>query len=276
VPWAPELFSARALAQIEDSLRREELDTVPYYAGFLTGETEALVQSFAGEPEVHYPDRGRVKGERAFAAYAAATKAWLEEGEASVEDIGLLKTERRGVGEAVLRLDGEDGRVKLPVAIVTDRRSDGWIEEVRVYYSRWPLTGRHANRPPVLQPDPELRERDVVGEYQRALAAGDLDAILASFEPGGYAREPAGGDYVHRGPEGLREFYEWLFSNEGGIPLEHCSVTDDDRTCALEYNVVRWGQTELQPQAGVAVYVRGETGKLAAVRIYDDADPPLG
>ena len=199
-----------------------------------------------------------------------------EEREASIEDIGLLRTERRSVGEAVLHLGGEDGRVDLPVAIVADRRSDGWIEEVRIYYSSWPLTGRHANRPPLLQPDPELREPDAVGDYQRALAAGDLDAILASFEPGGYAREPAGGDYVHRGPEGLREFYEWLFSNEGGIPLEHCSVTDDGRTCALEYNVVRWGQTELPPQAGIAVYVRGESGKLAAARIYDDADPPLG
>jgi hypothetical protein len=32
----------------------------------------------------------------------------------------------------------------------------------------------------------------------------------------------------------------------------------------------------MPPEAGVAVYVRGQSGKLAAVRIYDDADPPLG
>jgi hypothetical protein len=273
MPWVPELFSAPALAQLEDRLRLEELDTVPYFAGFLTGETDALIQSFAGEPEVHYPVRGRVKGERAFAAYAAATMGWLED--ASVEDVGLLTTERRSIGEAVLHLGGTDGP-DLPVAIVADRRSDGWIEEVRIYYSSCPLTGRHAIRPPVLQPGADLREQDVIREYQPALAAGDLDAILASFEPGGYAREPAGGDFVHRGPEGLREFYERLFSNGGGIPLEHCSLADDGRTCALEYNVVRWGQTELPPQAGVAVYVRGESGKLAAARIYDDADPPLG
>ena len=273
MPWVPELFSAPALAQLEDRLRREELDTVPYFAGFLTGETDALIQSFAGEPEVHYPVRGRVKGERAFAAYAAATMGWLEG--ASIEEVGLLKTERRSIGEVVLHLGGEGARVDLPVAIVADQRSDGWLEEVRIYYSNWPLTGRHAIRPPVLQPDPELRESDVVGEYQRALAAGDLGAILASFEPGGYAREPAGGDYLHRGPEGLREFYERLFSNAGGIPLEHCSLTDDGRAYALEYNVVRWGETALPPQAGVAVYVRGESGKLAAARIYDDADPPL-
>jgi hypothetical protein len=48
------------------------------------------------------------------------------------------------------------------------------------------------------------------------------------------------------------------------------------RARALEYNVVRWGKTELPAEAGVAVYVRGQSGKLAAVRIYDDADPPLG
>ena len=276
MPWPPELFSAPALAQFEDRLQRDERVTVPYFAGFLTGETDALIQSFTGEPEVHYPVRGRVKGERAFAAYAAATKAWLEEREASIEDVGLLRTERRSIGEAVLHLGGEDTRVDLPVAIVADQGSGGRIEEVRIYYSSWQLAGRHANRPPVLQPNPDLRVPDVVGDYQRALAAGDLDAILASFESGGYAREPAGADYVHQGPEGLREFYKWLFSNGGGIPLEHCSVTADERTCALEYNVVRWGETELPPEAGVAVYVRGESGKLAAARIYDDADPPLG
>ena len=276
MPWFPELFSARALADIDDRLRREELDTVPYFAGFLTGETDALIQSFAGEPEVHYPVRGRVKGERAFAAYAAATKAWLEEREDSIEDIGLLRTERRSVGEAVLHLGGQDGRVDLPVTIVADQRSDGRIEEVRIYYSSWPLNGRHVHRSPLLQPDPDLRESDVVSEYQRALAAGDVDSIVAAFEPDAYAREPAGGEHVHRGTDGLRTFYDRLFSNGGGIPLEHCTVIDDGRACALEYNVVRWGRTELRPEAGVAVYVRGESGKLAAARIYDDVDPPLG
>jgi hypothetical protein len=115
-----------------------------------------------------------------------------------------------------------------------------------------------------------------VAEYQGALAAGDVDAIVATFEPDAYAREPGGGRYVHRGAEGLRAFYEQLFSNDGGIPLEHCGMLDDGRACALEYNVVWWGRTELPPEAGVAVYVRGESGKLAAARIYDDTDPPLG
>jgi len=276
MPWVPELFSAPALARLEDRRRREELVTVPFYAGLLTGEADALIGSFVGEPELHHPVRGRIRGEPAFLAFVAETTAWLEEAEVSIEDIDLISTERCAVGEAVLHARGHDGPVDLPVAIATERRPDLRIEELRIYYSSWPRTGRHANRPPVLQPDPELREPDVVGTYQRALAAGNVEAILASFEPDGYAREPAGGDYVHRGPEGLRSFYEWLFSNGGGIPLEHCAITDDGRACALEYNVVRWGQTELPPEAGIAVYVRGEGGRLAAARIYDDADPPLG
>jgi hypothetical protein len=73
----------------------------------------------------------------------------------------------------------------------------------------------------------------------------------------------------------LVALYERFFSNGGGIPLEHCAVTDDGRSCALEYNVVRWGRSALRPEAGLAVYVRGDTGKLASARVHDDADPPL-
>ncbi len=248
---------------------------MPFFAGVLTGEMDALIGSFAGEPELHHPVRGRIRGERAFAAYATETKEWLEGREASIEDVDHIVKPSDGVEEVVLHLGGQPGRVDLPVA-VSASKSDRGLEELRVYYSSWPLTGRHANRPPVLQPGPELREPDFVAEYQGALAAGDADAIVAMFEPDGYAREPAGADYVHRGPDGLRRFYESLFSNGGGIPLEHCAVIRNERACALEYNVVRWGETDLQPQAGIAVYVRGESGKLAAARIYDDADPPPG
>ena len=102
-----------------------------------------------------------------------------------------------------------------------------------------------------------------------------LDAVLASFEPDAYAREPAGAGYVHQGPDGLRAFYARLFSNGGGIPLEHCALMGTERICALEYNIVRWGRSELPPEAGVAVYVRAGGGRLTAARIYDDADPPI-
>ena len=118
--------------------------------------------------------------------------AWIARRNVSVQDVDHVVTERRGFEEVVLQLDGETGRVELPLAIVADREADGRIDELRIYSSTWPLTGRHANRPPLLQPDPELRESDIVAEYQRALAVGDVDAIVAAFEPDGYARKPAG------------------------------------------------------------------------------------
>jgi SnoaL-like domain len=276
MPWVPELFSSSVLHQLQEKWQRETLEAVPYFDGLMAGEHDALVKSFAGEPELHDPVRGRVKGVRAFEAFVSARSAWLGQRNVAVEDVAYVITERRGFEEVVLHLDGETGRVDVPVAIVADHRSDGRLEEVRIYHSNWPLTGRHATRPPLLQRDPQLRASDVVAEYQRALSAGDVEAIVATFEPDGYAREPAGGQYVHRGRDGLRAFYQLLFANDGGISLEHCALVDNGRACALEYNVVRWGKTELPPQAGVAVYVPGQSGKLAAARIYDDTDPPLG
>jgi hypothetical protein len=275
MPWAPELFSAPALERIREERRQERLASVRFFDGLRTGEIDALIGSFAAEPEVHHPVRGRIRGVPAFGRFVADTQTWLDERNVTVEDINFIVVPRGGVEELVLHLDGDDGRLALPLALAADRDEGGRIIELRFYFSSWPLTGGHAVRPPVLQPDPDLHEADIVGEYQRALAAGDVEAAVAAFEPDGYVREPAGGAYVHRGTDELRALYELFFSNGGGIPLEHCAVFDDGRACALEYNVVAWGRTELPPEAGIAVYVRGDSGKLAAARIYDDSDPPL-
>ncbi|HYB31590.1 MAG TPA: nuclear transport factor 2 family protein [Solirubrobacteraceae bacterium] len=275
MPWLPELFSVPALDQLEERLQRK-LETVPYYEGIVAGELDALVESFAGEPVVHHPVRGRISGVRPFLAYADEMKAWLTQRHIAIEAIDHVIGRRSGFEEVVLHLDAATGRVDVPVAISGNREPDGRLDEIRLYFSSWPFTGRHLNRPPLLQPDSDLRQADVVAEYLRALSAADVEAIVAAFEPDGYAREPAGAQYVHSGRDGVRAFYAYLFSNGGGIPLELCAIVDDGRACALEYNLVRWGVSDLPPQAGIVVYVRGRSGKLAAARIYDDVDPPLG
>src|SRR5262249_21670625 len=207
-------------------------------------------------------------------AFAVETRAWLAQPDASVEDLEhVIRGRRTGCGEVVLHVEGKAGRVRLPVAIVADRAPDGLIDELRMYYSSWPLTGPRPNRPPLLQPDPDVRAPDTVGDHQRALEAGDVDAILATFEPDGYVRQPLGGDRMSRGTDGLRTFYQGPAAN-AGIASEHGAVIDDGHACALEYNVVRLGRAPVPPHPGVAVDVRGKTGKLAAVRVYDDVSPP--
>ncbi len=270
MPWAPELFSAPLLQRVEEQWGRE-LVTVPFFDGVLAGEVDPLVGSFAGEPELHDPIRGRIRGVRAFGTYVSETRAWLNGHNVAVENVEQVVAERHGFAEVVLHLDGESGRVALPVAVVSDRRSDGRIRELRMYFSNSSLTGREVSRPPLLQPDPELKLPDVVADYRRALSAGDVTAVVAAFEPDGYTREAAGEDKLHSGSDGLRAFYERLLSNDGGVLVEPCTLIDDGHSCALEGNTVRSG---LPPQAGMTVFVQGQGGRLAAARLYNDIGPP--
>jgi hypothetical protein len=271
MPWTPELFSAPVLERWLEARHHERVVDVPYFDGLVTGETDALVGSFAGEPELYDPIRGRVKGDRAFRTYVAETNAWLARRHVAVEDVELVIEEERAIEEVVLHLDGSGGRVGLPVALVTEHRDGRRIGELRIYHSSRPLTGRPAGRPPLLQHDPEVRPSGVVAEYHAALAAGDVEAVVATFEADGCVREAAGGDHAHRGREALRAFHARVPAGDGGLGLEPCALVDDGRVCALEYNVVRRGTTDVPPEAGVAVFVRGASGRLAAVRFYDDA-----
>ena len=276
MPWMPEVFT-RPLTEARraDEETAPTNDGVPYYEGILAEEPGALICSFAGAPRINDPRVGFVEGARELRAFLSGTVDWLRERDAAVENMALTRTSTRTVEEVVLHLlSGEGVRVELPVAIVTDRNPDRTIKTIRVYHSMWPLTGEHRVRPPLLPADPELHAEGTPGDYQRALTEGDLAAIVGTFEPDGYAREPSGGAYLHSGTAALQELYAHLFANGGGIGLEHCTLTDDGVRCAIEYNCMRWGTTDIPPQAGVAVYERGSSGLLAAARIYDDVEPP--
>ncbi|MDJ0336098.1 nuclear transport factor 2 family protein [Salinibacterium sp. G-O1] len=275
MPWDPQLFSAKFLSDVALAQETETVGAVPYFAGLLSDDPDALVRSFAGEPQLHHPSQGRVKGAAAFTRYMRQTAADLKARNAEVEPVDLIVTESRSIEEVVLSYDGDDGRIRLLMAIVADREPGGLIVELRLYHSTWPITGGHAIRQPLLQADPDLNEPPIIAEYFHALAAGDTERILATLEPDASIREPAGDQFVHRGLDDLRGMYTFFFSNGGGVVLEHCSITDDGRASALEYNVVKWGTTVMPPEAGIAVYVLGDGGKIATVRIYDDSNPPL-
>ncbi len=168
----------------------------------------------------------------------------------------------------------DDGReLAWPMAVVAESPDDLSVV-FRTYCSQWPVDGRRHVRPPILKSG-HAHPGDVVGRYQAALDAGATEAIVNTFAPDGYFREPIGPHYAHRGTPELRSFFTTCFSAGGGIGLQHCAVTDDGVRCALEYNCVRWGSHDLTPQAGIGVYERGPDGLLAAARVYDDVEPPV-
>jgi hypothetical protein len=144
----------------------------------------------------------------------------------------------------------------------------------RTYCSQWPRDERRHVRPPVLGPG-TVRPADVVGRYLTALAAGDVDAVAGAFAPDGYFCTPSGRRYGgDGGTDELRSFFARCFGDGGGIELQVCAVTDDGVRCAVEYNCVGWGIQDVPAQAGLGVYERGQDGRLAAVRAYDDVEPP--
>src|SRR3954451_6500961 len=116
MPWLPEAFTAPVMQQILDERRRAALAAVPYYDGLLAGDPDPLVESFAGEPEVHDPVRGRIRGASEFRGFVTATGTWLRQHGAAVEDVEHVVLERRGFEEVVLPLDTGTGSVDLPVA----------------------------------------------------------------------------------------------------------------------------------------------------------------
>jgi hypothetical protein len=245
---------------------------VPFFDGVLHRDPDELAASFATDPLVDDPRHGRVRGTAAFVDYVRALREWLvEQTAAVVKPIRVTATPQRSVEEVSIELRGD--HPELPVAIVTDLAGHGRPRALRVYHSLWPLTGGHEIRSPLLAGDPSVALHGAPAAYQRGLAAGDAAAIVAAFEPDGVVREPAGGPFTYTGDR-HRRIYDLMFANGGGIPLELCTVTDDGTACVLEYNCVRWGQDAVPPQAGVAVYQRGPSGRLSAARIYDDVTPP--
>jgi hypothetical protein len=248
--------------------------TVNYLERLRDGQTESLLAGFAGEPAVDYPLGGSVRGTEAFRKFVAERSAWMRERGARIERLRTTHASGRTVSENLVRLtlpDRAGEAVEVPVAVVGAHAPDGRLNAVRVYHSLWPLFGAHRVRPPLLPADPAAHFTGVVAEYQHALDSGNIDAIVAAFEPDGYFREPAGGEWIYRGHARLREFMTHLLAS-GGIRLEHCTITDDGVACALEFNAVQFGPHLLEPQAGVAVYERGPSGRLHAARIYDDVN----
>src|SRR5919108_1992284 len=192
------------------------------------------------ELRIDEPQSGRIAGDNSFDAYREWSADWLRMRSGRPRPIATTVGNGRAVGEFEVDLTLNARTVALPVAVVAEPDRETRQLWIRVYHSQWPLLGHHVIRPPLLSGDPNVRESDVVGEYQAALAAGETERITATFEPDGCFREPAGGEFRVCGTETLREFFARFFSAGGGITLERCTVTEDGVRTALEFNAVKW------------------------------------
>lgn len=245
-----------------------------YIPLLIEGDERGLRDLFQGSPRINDPHVGWVEESR-FEQFVENSHQGLRERGATVEHISTTATGAGATEECVLRLVRSEGEVFLPVAIASDTSPDARLASIRIYHSMQPLLGFHLLRTPVLPVLGALVLPDVVARYQDCLARGDLSGILEQFAPGGELREPGGTASVHRGAAELRRFFTLLFSNGGGLGLEHCAIANEGASSALEYVVTSWGRSALTHQAAAAVYERADTGLLAGVRMYDDIEHPL-
>jgi ketosteroid isomerase-like protein len=273
MPWFPDFVNAAELARMQTRAAGQADPVGQYFAALTQGDTHALETVWPGQVVVYDPKAGEVRGHRKLREFVRGNQVWLAERHARIQTVAATCVGGRAVVELLAHLDGDDGQaLAWPIAVVAEFPNDRSVV-FRTYCSQWPVDGRRHLRPPVLNPG-QVHPGDVVGRYQAALAAGDAEAIVGTFAPDGYFREPIGPHYTHRGADELRSFFTAQFS-AGGIGIQPCAVTDDGVRCALEYNCVRWGSHDLPPQAGIGVYERGPDGLLAAARVYDDVEAPV-
>ncbi len=273
MPWFPDFAGAVELARRQTRAAGRVDPIGKYLTALNRGDTHVLETVWPGQVVVHDPHAGEVRGHRQLRRFVHQSQVMLAERHARIETIAATCVSGRAVVELLAELRADGREVAWPVAVVAESPDDRSVE-FRTYWSRQPIDGRRNLRSPILPPGAD-RPGDVVGRYHAALEAGDADAVVDTFASDGYFREPIGPDHIHSGTRELRSFFARCFSAGGGINLQCCVVTDDGVRCAVEYNCVRWGSHDLQPQAGIGVYERGPDGLLAAARVYDDVEAPV-
>ena len=274
MPWFPDFAAAVELARSQTRAAGLADPVGQYFAALNQGDARALETVWPGEVVIYDPRAGEVRGHREVHRFISRNLSWLAGLHAEAERVAVTSAGGRAVVELLAHIDHEGGKLAWPVAVVAESPDDLSVV-FRTYCSQWPLHERRILRPPILAPGP-AHPGDVIGRYQAALGTGDAEAVVGTFAPDGYYREPIGPHLTHRGTAELRSFFTGQLGAGGGIGLQDCAVTDDGVRCALEYNCVRWGRQDLLPQAGLGVYERGPDGLLAAARVYDDIEPPAG
>jgi len=274
MPWFPDFVSAVELARRQTRVTGQADPVSEYFSVLQSGAARELETVWPGEVVIYDPRAGEVRGHHQVRRFVHDNQALWAQHQASPETVASTSAGGRAVVELLVRLrDFEDKEVAWPIAVVAESPDDLSIV-FRTYCSQWPVDGSRHLRPPILKSG-DAYPGDVVGRFLTAMAEGDSQGIVSTFEIDGYLREPIGPHSTHRGTLALRSYFTECFSAGGGVRFEHCALTDDGTRCALEYNCVRWGSHDLAPQAGIGVFERSSEGLLKAVRLYDDIEPPV-
>src|SRR3954447_26608784 len=198
MPWFPDFAGAGELARRQTRAAGQADPVGQYLTALNKGDARALETVWPGEVVVYDPRAGEVRGHRQLRQFVSRNESWLAERHARIETVASTVAGTRAVVELLAHMADADGRqVAWPVAVVAESPDD--LSAVfRTYCSQWPVEGRREVRPAILQPG-NAHLGGLVGRYHAARDAGDIDAVVNTFAPDGYFREPIGTHHTHRG-----------------------------------------------------------------------------
>lgn len=234
---------------------------------------ESLGARLGAKATVDDPLQGRAAGLEAITEHLKKTADWLVEHSASYERVAFTTGTNRDVTKGTLALTFENKTVDLPIAVVAERRQSREVE-LRIYFATQSFAGARRKRPPLVAPSADLALPAPIGEFVEALAKGEGKAILATFEHDGALRDARGLQHGKR-DGALLTFLDGLVAGGAfglGLELQRGGTADDGRTCALEYTLVRARGRDVEPQPGLMMFERGDSGLLNAVRVYGDLE----
>jgi len=232
-----------------------------------------LAARLRGQSMIDDPFLGPVTAER----FAAASPAWPQHGQWSGLKPGTVTSgQRRSVAEFDF-IPADAAQPVLPVGIVWDET--GVRAVARVYYNKQlagaSLPGSDVVRAPMVPPEPGLDLHPTMRRYADVLSRGDEQGLLEVLEPGLTVRGPLG---VPIAADDVRAAFAAMIASGGGVPVMYVTCTDDGSRAALEF--ISW---RTPPHAGLGVYERAPSGRIAAFRAYEGpvrrtspADEPAG
>src|SRR5580658_3564996 len=147
-----------------------------YFPALVSSQAEQLVRRLGERATIDDPIFGRTTGMPALARYLEEIAAWLNKHSGAFEKVAFVTGSDRDVTEGTLSLTFEGRAVKVPVAVVAERRP-GREVEIRLYYSTKPIKGTRAVRSPLLPQDDEVAVPQQVATQLNALARGDVPAV---------------------------------------------------------------------------------------------------
>ncbi len=222
---------------------------------------------------VEDPIAGSLEGTAEVGRFVDQSRAWLEERAGRVERVAVTTSPTRTVAEFTIAVVEGGRSAVLPLALVVEPTPAEL--RLRIYSSLSALNGSRVVRPPLLGSSADAHPRGVPGRYLRALRAGEAAACVACYEEDGCLQGPGGPGAAVCGRATLAVEYP-RHLERGGIVLQPCTLTANDERTAVEFNIIRWGDFDLVPQAGLSVYQLGPTGRILSNRVYDDVARPWG